>query len=86
MTDMLRRLMRTPQGALGSVLLVALVLACVLGGAAAPYRPEAMDFAGRFAAPGVKHWFGAAQHGRDGLGRHRVGARSAKPLAGAPPR
>ena len=50
MTDTLRRLMRTPQGALGSVLLVALVLACVLGGAAAPYQPEAMDFAGRFAA------------------------------------
>src|ERR1700730_15982830 len=69
MTDTLRRLMRTPQGVLGSVLLVALVLACILGGAAAPYQPEAMDFAGRFAAPGVKHWFGADQLGRDVLSR-----------------
>src|SRR6266436_2589835 len=81
MTDTLRRLMRTPQGALGSVLLVALVLACVLGGAAAPYQPEAMDFAGRFAAPGVKHWFGADQLGRDVLSRLLVGARSTIPLA-----
>jgi len=81
MTDTLRRLMRTPQGALGSVLLVALVLACVLGGAAAPYQPEAMDFSGRFAAPGVKHWFGADQLGRDVLSRLLVGARSTIPLA-----
>jgi peptide/nickel transport system permease protein len=81
MTDALRRLMRTPQGALGSVLLVALVLACVLGGAAAPYQPEAMDLAGRFAVPGIKHWFGADQLGRDVLSRLLVGARSTIPLA-----
>lgn len=81
MTDTLRRLMRTPQGVLGSLLLVALVLACVLGGAAAPYQPEAMDFAGRFAEPGTKHWFGADQLGRDVLSRLLVGARSTIPLA-----
>src|SRR5258708_14713616 len=81
MTDTLRRLMRTPQGVLGSVLLVGLVLACVLGGAAAPYQPEAMDFAGRFAPPGVKHWFAAHQLGRDVLSRLLVGARSTTPLA-----
>ena len=73
--------MRSPQGALGSVLLVGLVLACLLGGAAAPYQPEAMDFAGRFAPPGVKHWFGADQLGRDVLSRLLVGARSTIPLA-----
>ena len=81
MTDTLRRLMRTPQGVLGSVLLVGLVLACILGGAAAPYQPEAMDFAGRFAPPGTKHWFGADQLGRDVLSRLLVGARSTIPLA-----
>ena len=51
MTDALRRLMRTPQGLLGVVLLVALVLACLFGAALAPYAPETMDFAGRFAHP-----------------------------------
>jgi len=81
MTDTLRRLMRTPQGVLGSALLVGLVLACLLGGVAAPYQPEAMDFAGRFAAPGIKHWFGADQLGRDVLSRLLIGARSTIPLA-----
>jgi peptide/nickel transport system permease protein len=81
MTDTLRRLMRTPQGMLGSLLLVGLVLACLLGGAAAPYQPEAMDFVGRFAPPGIKHWFGADQLGRDVLSRLLVGARSTIPLA-----
>ena len=40
-----------------------------------------MDFAGRFAPPGVKHWFGADQLGRDVLSRLLVGARSTIPLA-----
>jgi peptide/nickel transport system permease protein len=40
-----------------------------------------MDFAGRFAAPGVRHWFGADQLGRDVLSRLLVGARSTVPLA-----
>jgi peptide/nickel transport system permease protein len=81
MTETLRRLMRTPQGVLGSALLAGLVLACLLGGAVAPYQPEAMDFAGRFAPPGTKHWFGADQLGRDVLSRLLVGARSTIPLA-----
>jgi peptide/nickel transport system permease protein len=81
MSDTLHRLARTPQGILGLVLLAVLVLACLLGGLVAPYSPEAMDFAGRFAAPGLKHWFGADQLGRDVLSRLLVGARSTVPLA-----
>lgn len=81
MIDALRRLWRTPQGVLGSVLLAVLVLACLLGGVLAPYSPEAMDFAGRFAAPSAKHWLGADQLGRDVLSRLLVGARSTVPLA-----
>ncbi len=81
MTDALRRLWRTPQGVLGSVLLAVLVLACLLGGVLAPYSPEAMDFAGRFAAPSAGHWLGADQLGRDVLSRLLVGARSTVPLA-----
>jgi peptide/nickel transport system permease protein len=81
MIDALRRLWRTPQGVLGSVLLAVLVLACLLGGVLAPYSPEAMDFAGRFAAPSARHWLGADQLGRDVLSRLLVGARSTVPLA-----
>ena len=81
MTDVLHRLLRTPQGVLGLVLLAVLLLACLVGGALAPYSPETMDFAGRFAAPGMRHWFGADQLGRDVLSRLLVGARSTIPLA-----
>jgi peptide/nickel transport system permease protein len=81
MTDTGRRLLRAPQGVLGLALLAALVLLCLLGSALAPYPPEAMDFTGRFAAPGAKHWFGADQLGRDVLSRLLVGARSTVPLA-----
>jgi len=81
MTDVLHRLLRTPQGVLGLALLLVLVLACLLGGALAPYSPETMDFAGRFAPPGTKHWFGADQLGRDVLSRLLIGARSTIPLA-----
>src|SRR5258707_11508934 len=81
MTDPLHRLLRTPQGVLGLALLAVLVLACLLGGALAPYPPETMVFAGRFAAPGARHWFGADQLGRDVLSRLLVGARSTIPLA-----
>ncbi|HEX9556121.1 MAG TPA: ABC transporter permease, partial [Reyranella sp.] len=59
MTDTLHRLLRTPQGVLGLALLAVLLLVCLFGGALAPYSPETMDFAGRFAAPGAPHWFGA---------------------------
>jgi peptide/nickel transport system permease protein len=81
MTDTSRRLLRTPQGVVGLILLAALVLLCLLGSAVAPYSPEAMDFAGRFAAPSAKHWFGADQLGRDVLSRLLVGAQSTVPLA-----
>src|SRR5260221_11484633 len=85
MTDALHRLLRTPQGVLGLALLAVLLLACLLGGSLAPYSPEAMDFAGRFAAPGARHWFGADQLGRDVLSRLLVGARSTLALAVAAP-
>src|SRR6266446_1245847 len=81
MSDVLHRLLHTPQGVLGLALLAVLVLVCLLGGALAPYPPETMDFAGRFAAPGARHWFGADQLGRDVLSRLLVGARSTIPLA-----
>ena len=81
MNDVVHRLLRTPQGVVGLVLLAVLALACVLGGMLAPYSPETMDFAARFAAPGARHWLGADQLGRDVLSRLLVGARSTVPLA-----
>ncbi len=81
MTETLRRLLRTPQGALGSVLLLLVALACLLGPALAPHDPEAIDFLGRFRPPGAQNWLGADQLGRDVLSRLLTGARTTVPLA-----
>src|SRR5262245_58137469 len=81
MTDLSRRLVHSPQGALGLVLLIVLVVACVGGPWIAPYHPEAIDFLGRFRPPGSHNWLGTDQFGRDVLSRLLVGARDTLPLA-----
>ncbi|PWC47569.1 ABC transporter permease [Azospirillum sp. TSA6c] len=81
MTDLLRRLMRTPQGAIGLILLAVLAAACLFGPWLAPHDPEKMDFLGRFRPLGAQNWFGADQFGRDVLSRMLVGARSTLPMA-----
>ena len=81
MTEILRRLLRTPQGALGVALLLLVALACLLGPALAPHDPEAIDFLGRFRPPGAQNWLGADQLGRDVLSRLLTGARTTVPFA-----
>ncbi|WP_315742929.1 MULTISPECIES: ABC transporter permease [unclassified Bradyrhizobium] len=81
MTELLRRLLHKPQGAIGVALLVMLTLACLFGPWIAPYAPEKMDFLGRFRAPGWQNWLGADQFGRDVLSRLLFGARSTLPMA-----
>lgn len=81
MSDLLRRLIRTPQGALGLAILAVLAAACVLGPALAPVDPEKIDFLGRFKPPGDQFWLGADQLGRDLLSRILVGARATLPSA-----
>jgi peptide/nickel transport system permease protein len=81
MTDLLRRLLATRQGALGSAILLVVALACVFGPMVAPDDPEKLDFLGRFAAPGARHWLGADQLGRDLLSRLLAGARATVPAA-----
>jgi peptide/nickel transport system permease protein len=81
MTETTRRLLRTPQGALGAALLLVVALACVLGPTLAPQDPEQIDFLGRFRPPGAQNWLGADQLGRDVLSRLLSGARTTVPLA-----
>lgn len=81
MTDLLRRLSRTPQGAIGLVILALLLLLCLFGPALAPRDPEAIDFMGRFRPPGALNWLGADQLGRDVLSRLMTGARATVLLA-----
>ena len=60
---------------------MALSVAAALGALAflapwiAPYAPDAIDLAGRRAAPSMAHWFGTDDLGRDLLARVLFGAR-----------
>lgn len=76
MPDLLKRLLRSPQGAAGLfILLLALLMVCG-GSHIAPYDPEAISILARYKAPSLAHWFGTDQLGRDLFSRVMVGARA----------
>lgn len=81
MIELSRRLLRTPQGAIGLVFVVIVALCCALGPDLAPFDPEQINFLGRLHPPDAQFWFGADQFGRDVLSRILVGARSTVPAA-----
>ncbi|AUG99787.1 ABC transporter permease [Prodigiosinella confusarubida] len=76
MFDVVKRLLRTPQGIAGvSILLVALLIVCA-GSHLAPADPEAISILARYQAPSAEHWFGTDQLGRDIFSRVLFGART----------
>jgi peptide/nickel transport system permease protein len=81
MRDAMRRLLRTPQGVIGLVLVSLAVLAAVIGPLAAPYSPEQFHITARFRGPGRDFWLGTDQFGRDLLSRILLGARPTLLLA-----
>ena len=81
MTELIRRLLRTPQGAVGAAILVLLLVICLFGALIAPEDPEKMNVLARFRAPDLNNWLGSDQFGRDTLSRLLVGARGTVPLA-----
>jgi peptide/nickel transport system permease protein len=81
MTDLLGRLVRTPQGAIG-LGIVTLVIALVLvGPVIAPHDPDALAPLARYRGPGAEFWFGTDQCGRDILSRLLYGARATVVMA-----
>jgi peptide/nickel transport system permease protein len=81
MTDLLRRLVRTPQGALGLAIVLLILLVVVAGPWLAPYNPDAFSPLNRYKAPNAQFWLGADQYGRDILSRLLTGARATVLLA-----
>jgi peptide/nickel transport system permease protein len=57
------------------IVAVVLALLALLAPWIAPYAPDAIDLAGRRAAPSASHWFGTDDLGRDLLARILFGAR-----------
>ncbi len=73
--DALRRLRRQPLSIFSGILVTILILTAIFGPLLAPYDPNAIDMANRFAPPSLEHPFGTDDFGRDILSRVMVGAR-----------
>src|SRR5882757_5401028 len=81
MSELLKRLLRTPQGILGFGI-VGLILLIAIGGPwLAPYDPDTMAPRLRYRAPSAEFLLGTDQYGRDILSRLLYGARSTVILA-----
>jgi peptide/nickel transport system permease protein len=81
MFEILKRMMRSPQGALGLIIVGLIFLAVILGPWLAPYNPETMSPLQRYRPPGAQFWLGTDQYGRDILSRLLHGARATVLLA-----
>jgi peptide/nickel transport system permease protein len=77
----LRQILSTPLGAIGVVLVVAIVLVAILAPWIVPYSPTAISVADRLAGPSAAHWLGTDQLGRDLLTRVVLGTRTAMTVA-----
>ena len=60
--------------AIGAVLVGLLVLTALAGLVYTPYDPTDVDLVTRYAAPGIHHWLGTDEFGRDVLSRIMAGA------------
>jgi len=76
-------ILRHPGGRLGVVLLTLLVCLAVAGPLLVPYGPNQLNPTDALQSPGVKHWLGTDELGRDGLARVAAAAPIAFYLTGA---
>jgi len=81
MAEALRRLLRSPQGAIGLALVALVLVLAAAGPALAPHSPEALGILRRYRPPGPEFWLGTDQLGRDILSRLLTGARATVLLA-----
>ncbi|QEL25335.1 ABC transporter permease [Bosea sp. F3-2] len=81
MIEILKRMLRSPQGALGLVIVGLILLVVIVGPWFAPYDPEKMAPLMRYKPPSVQFWLGTDQYGRDILSRLLHGARATVVMA-----
>ena len=81
MIEILRRMMRSPQGALGLLIVSLILLVVIVGPWIAPNDPEKMAPLTRYKPPSAQFWLGTDQYGRDILSRLLHGARATVLLA-----
>lgn len=73
--DASRRLIRHKLAMFGAFVLITVTIMAVFGPYIAPYDPNGMDFAVRFAGPSFEHWMGTDDFGRDIFSRIIYGSR-----------
>ena len=81
MTEIARRLIRTPQGQLGLLIVALILIVVIVGPSIAPHDPESLAPLQRYKPPSAAYWLGTDQYGRDILSRLLVGARATVVLA-----
>ncbi|MEN3149563.1 ABC transporter permease [Neorhizobium sp. IRAMC:178] len=81
MTDFIKRLLRTPQGAIGVFLVLLVLVIVLLGPMLAPYDPETLSPLARYKGPSAAYWLGTDQYGRDIFSRLMIGARATVVMA-----
>lgn len=81
MTEILKRLIRTPHGALGLLIVATAFVVAVIGPSVAPYDPDTMSLALRFKGPDLAHLLGTDEYGRDIFSRLLFGARATVTMA-----
>ena len=69
------RWLRNPSLMLGALISIAIVLCAIFAPAIATHGVEQMDMRNRFAGPGLQHWLGTDNFGRDLWSRLVFGAR-----------
>ncbi len=76
MIEILKRLLRTPQGALGSLIIVLTIILVVFGPVLAPHDPQAMSPLARYKGPSAEFLLGTDQCCRDILSRLLMGGQA----------
>lgn len=70
-----RRLLRSPSGTIGLVIVLGLIFCAAFAETLAPYNPTKMGTGGRFLPPGGTFFLGTDEFGRDMLSRILYGSR-----------
>jgi peptide/nickel transport system permease protein len=81
MTDFIKRLLRTPQGAIGMLLVLLVLVVVLFGPMLAPHDPETLAPLARYKGPSAGYWLGTDQYGRDIFSRLLIGARATVVMA-----